>query len=70
MPHNGRCLCGQVTFTADADPIGARQCWCRQCQQIASGGPTHNAIFKAEDVTLNGDLASSVWPAASGNTLT
>ncbi len=70
MSYTGRCACGSVTLSISGEPIGTRQCWCRQCQQIASGGPTHNAIFKAEDVTLNGDLASSVWPAASGNTLT
>ncbi|HKR93076.1 GFA family protein [Novosphingobium sp.] len=52
------------------EAIGTRQCWCRQCQQIAAGGPTNNAIFRVADVTLNGDLASSTWTADSGNTLT
>lgn len=53
-----------------AEPVATRQCWCRQCQQIASGGPTHNAIFKTDDVAVTGALSSSTWPAASGNTLT
>ncbi len=69
-PYTGRCACGAVTLKIAGEPIAARQCWCRQCQQIASGGPTHNAIFRAEDVELSGELASSDWPAASGNTLT
>jgi len=70
MSYNGRCACGSVTLSISGEPIGTRQCWCRQCQQIAAGGPTYNAIFKAEDVVVEGALASSAWPAASGNTLT
>lgn len=70
MTYTGRCACGAVTLAISGDPIATRQCWCRQCQQIAAGGPTHNAIFKSEDVAVTGFLASSAWPAASGNTLT
>lgn len=70
MTYTGRCACGAVTLAIEGQPLGTRQCWCRQCQQIAAGGPTHNAIFKADDVTATGVLASSTWPAASGNTLT
>lgn len=69
-PYTGRCACGAVTLRIDAEPVGTRQCWCRQCQQIAGGGATHNAIFAAEAVGIAGELASSEWRAASGNTLT
>lgn len=71
MAYAGRCACGQVTLTIAADrPVQTRQCWCRQCQQIAAGGPTHNAIFRTEDVAILGDLAQHRYIAASGNTLT
>lgn len=70
MSFTGRCACGAVTLKIAGSPIGTRQCWCRQCQQIAAGGATHNAIFRAEDVALSGPLAHAGWPAASGNTLT
>ncbi|SFG04788.1 Uncharacterized conserved protein [Novosphingobium sp. CF614] len=70
MNRTGRCACGAVTLEITGEPIGTRQCWCRQCQQIAAGGPTNNAMFKVEDVAITGDLASSTWAAASGNTLT
>lgn len=70
MSYTGRCVCGAVTLKLAGEPIGTRQCWCRQCQQIAAGGPTHNAIFKGEDVAISGALASSTWKAGSGNTLT
>ena len=69
-PYTGRCACEAVTLTISAEPVGTRQCWCRQCQKIASGGPTNNVIFPAEAVVVKGDLANAAWTAASGNTLT
>lgn len=68
--YTGRCACGVVALEISGEPIGTRQCWCRQCQQIAAGGPTNNAMFKVEDVVLAGDVARSTWLADSGNTLT
>lgn len=68
--YAGHCACGAVSVSITGQPVGTRQCWCRQCQQIAAGGPTHNAIFAAEAVRIEGALASSQWVAASGNTLT
>jgi hypothetical protein len=70
MSYSGECACGSVRLKASGEPLGTRQCWCRQCQQIAAGGPTHNAIFKAEDVEITGVLAENGWTAASGNALT
>lgn len=70
MTYTGRCNCGAVTVTIAAEPVTTRQCWCRQCQKIAAGGATHNAIFPADAVIINGDRAESSYTAASGNTLT
>ena len=70
MAYTGRCACGQVTLAITGEPIQTRQCWCRQCQQIAAGGPTNNAIFQADDVQVSGNLTSAGYVAASGNTLT
>jgi len=70
MPYSGRCECGQVSFVVAGKPLGTRQCWCRQCQRLAGGGPTNNAIFPTEAVTVTGTLRSAQWQAASGNTLT
>ncbi|OCC24565.1 aldehyde-activating protein [Croceicoccus estronivorus] len=69
-PYSGRCACGQITLTIAGETLGTRQCWCRQCQKIAAGGPTHNAVFRSEDVEVQGVLATAAWTAASGNTLT
>lgn len=69
MTYTGRCACGQVTLSIEGEPAATRQCWCRQCQQIASGGPTNNATFLTENVKIKGDVASGTFTAASGNTV-
>jgi hypothetical protein len=70
MTYTGRCACGAVTLTIAGEPVQTRQCWCRQCQQIAAGGPTNNAVFATENVGTSGELVSHGYIAASGNTLT
>ena len=72
MPDSltGRCNCGAVTAVFRAPPQQTRQCWCRQCQKSAAGGPTHNAMFLTEDVTLSGEVGAWSYLAPSGNTLT
>lgn len=69
MTHSGKCLCEQVRFTIDADPIGARFCWCRDCQRIASGSATVNVLFPEEAVRYQGEVTTLRMIADSGNTV-
>jgi len=69
MTHSGRCLCGAVTFTIDGNPVGARMCWCRDCQYIASGSPTVNVLFPENAVHFSGELGKLLTTADSGNTV-
>jgi hypothetical protein len=69
VTHTGQCLCGQVTFTIDAEPVGARMCWCRDCQRIASGSATVNVLFPEEAVHYSGSLSKFEMVADSGNTV-
>ncbi|MBV1918490.1 MAG: GFA family protein [Sphingomonadaceae bacterium] len=69
MAHTGKCLCGQVRFTIDAEPIGARYCWCRDCQRIASGSATVNVLFPEETVSYSGEITKLEMVADSGNTV-
>ena len=70
MGYTGSCACGAVKASISGDPAAVRQCWCRQCQQVAAGGATTNAMFAAADVSMTGVLATHDYLAASGNTLT
>ena len=67
MSHAGQCLCGQVRFVAEAEPLGARMCWCRDCQRIASGSATVNVLFPEEAVRYEGEITTIDLIADSGN---
>ncbi|WP_206049451.1 GFA family protein [Novosphingobium sp. PC22D] len=67
--HTGQCLCGQVRFTVTAEPSGARACWCRDCQRIASGSATVNVLFAEEAVVYSGAISTLRMTADSGNTV-
>jgi len=67
MPLTGHCLCGSVSVSIDTEPLGARLCWCRDCQYIASGSATVNVLFPAERVSFEGDIGIYQMVADSGN---
>jgi hypothetical protein len=69
MSHVGKCLCGQVHFSIDAEPQGARMCWCRDCQRIASGSPTVNVLFPEQAVRYTAEMTTLRLTADSGNTV-
>ena len=69
MTHTGHCFCGQVRYTIAADPVGARSCWCRDCQYIASGSATSNVLFPEEAVRFSGEITTLTKTADSGNTV-
>lgn len=68
MSYTGRCACGSVTVAMEGEPFGVGQCWCRQCQRIAAGSASNNAIFQTVQVVTAGDLTVHTYPAESGNT--
>lgn len=66
-PIKGRCYCGAVRFQFDQPPLAVRACWCRDCQYLATGNASINAIFRTESLSLSGELAEYVSTADSGN---
>ena len=67
--RSGRCLCGAVRFTLDADPLVVRVCWCRDCQHLAANG-TVNMLVPTSALTVSGELAGHTKTADSGNEIT
>ena len=52
MTITGGCLCRAVRYTATAEPVATRVCWCRDCQHLAAGSPTVNLVFMTSAVTI------------------
>jgi len=69
LSRHGSCQCGAVQITVTADPITTRACWCKDCQKLTGGGPTHNAFFKTEQVEISGQVRWHDVEADSGNML-
>ncbi len=69
MTYSGGCACGAVRITVTAEPVAVRQCWCRDCQQLAAGHATVNAIFATDAIACSGTVTWKDRIAASGNKL-
>ena len=55
MSYEGKCLCGNVKFSFEYDPMMHFQCHCTMCQRAF--GTTSNALVLPEDeLTIEGEL--------------
>ena len=68
MGYAGRCLCGAVSLAIESEALGARTCWCTDCQKFGGGNGTTNAFFVADTVSHEGELTWFESIADSGNT--
>lgn len=66
----GGCLCGQVRFRIDGEPIMSGRCCCRACQKLSGAGATENMAFAEAAFAVEGETADHVWTADSGGLVT
>jgi hypothetical protein len=58
-PITGRCLCGAVTYTADAEPVVQAVCHCTDCQR-QTGNPFSVIVGVPRDAfSVEGDTLAS-----------
>ena len=58
-PLTGRCLCGGVTYTTEADPFVQAACHCADCQR-QSGSPFSVVVGVPRDsLTVEGDTLAT-----------
>lgn len=55
--YTGKCLCGEITYTATGSPIVVAQCHCEECRRLSGTGHTVGAMFAAEAVAVSGQLS-------------
>ncbi|MBV8033952.1 GFA family protein [Roseateles sp.] len=67
MKITGQCHCGNIRFTATADPTKVMVCHCSDCQ-VLSGAPFRAVLpVPVEQVEMQGTPKQYVKVAASGN---
>jgi len=52
----GGCLCGNVRFRADAEPVFVGLCHCRDCQKFSGSAFAMAVGLPKSSVTVTGDL--------------
>jgi len=69
MALTGQCLCGDVTFTADAEPLVCVTCHCKNCQRQAGSALSIIVGVPEESVTCQGELKTYNDTGDSGATV-
>jgi len=65
----GRCLCGAVTYQAEADPVATLVCHCKNCQRQAGAAFSINLVVPSDSISTTGTLKTFTDQADSGNTV-
>ena len=70
MNHSGGCLCGNVRFNAEGDPLRVGLCHCRYCQ-LRTGSAFGISVYFPEDAVTSpsGELETYALETENGNTL-
>jgi hypothetical protein len=55
---DGSCLCGNVTYTCDADPIASVNCHCRDCQRSSGAAFMTVVVVPADSIQIQGETLS------------
>lgn len=64
------CSCGQVTFSANRNPVLQLVCHCQACQKFTGADCSSVCFFKHDSVQISGKLLQFKSTADSGNTVT
>ena len=65
MTIKGGCLCGQVRYSIDAEPLYAGFCHCRDCMKATGSGFGAFMGFRAADVAVSGETRRFTKTAAA-----
>jgi len=68
--HNGRCLCGAVTYVVTGDPVIVAHCHCEDCQRLTGSGHSTGAMFSEANLKLDGPVAEYELTSDNGNQVT
>lgn len=58
MTITGRCLCGAVSYTTDAEPSAAANCHCKDCQRSTSSAFSTMIAIPLDALELTGELST------------
>jgi hypothetical protein len=65
----GGCLCGNVRYTIEGDPIIVAHCYCRDCQRVSGAAHMTGAMFPTANIEITGPMSEFRSVAESGSTV-
>ena len=57
---DGRCLCGAVSYTCDADPMFCAICHCKNCQRQSGTAFSIVVAVPADQLHISGEIAEFI----------
>lgn len=66
MALTGRCLCGAVTYVADAEPLGMTYCHCDDCRRMTGSAYNVGVAVPPDSLRVNGTVKSYSVPNDGG----
>ncbi len=67
MTRTGACLCGQVTYEIEGDPLATAVCHCAHCQRQSGGAFSVNVVVRESQLRVSGELATFEDRGESGD---
>jgi hypothetical protein len=67
LKYSGECLCGNISYECDVEPIMAAHCQCTDCQKISGSGHIANLAFPLGHLSIDGEMTFHEKLADSGN---
>src|ERR1700704_5213854 len=54
--YSGRCLCGEINYSTDAEPLFTGNCHCKDCQRSSGSAFIPAMLFPEKNVSINGEV--------------
>lgn len=58
MTKTGRCLCGQISYEFEGDPLASVLCHCQNCQRQSGGAFSVNVVLMESQLKVDGELST------------
>lgn len=63
--RTGGCLCGAVRYELSGRAQMDLSCFCRECQYVSGGGPSHTIIMLSKDINITQGESTEYWTVSA-----
>jgi len=65
--YSGRCLCGEISYSVDVEPVFTGNCHCKDCQRSSGSSFIPAMVFPEKDIVISGEVKYFESQADSGD---